>query len=651
MTEQQWKGNDTVFKTYVRGKSSGDGKQPASAVKGKKNILTFEEASKNDCFGAVLNDDFIDISFDSDDLSEKFWNMTGENNWKCLILENPDNGHLHSFWKDTKHRIEKGGVDKKLACGLLADIHKGSTYIPLRVNGSDRFPPSQEDDIIQEVPDELIPVNTNISLLDLSEGEGRNDSIFKYILVLQSQLQLGRDAVIHILNNTNRFIFTEPLPDDELETITRQEAFEKPIFYKGKTFFHDVFGRYLISQNHIARIEGRLHIYQDGMYSDDVNLIFEAMRSVLPNIKKNQKSEVMDYMTDTAPRMNYSDVNLIAFRNGILNLDTMELLPFSPEYVVTNKIPWDYNPHAEDPDADAVLDRISCNDPDIRSLLEECIGYCFYRKNVIQKAFILLGDKSNGKSTFISVLNRILGNDNVSAMDLKNLGDRFSKATLFKKLANIGDDISDEFIPDASLFKKIVSGDRIQAEFKGQQLFEFNPFVKLIFSANNMPRIKDDTGAVQRRLVIIPFQAVFTEDDPDFDPDIKRKLFKQSAMEYFIKIGVAGLKKVLEQKHFTKSRKVQKELDDYNRQNHPELLFFEELEEFEVLNHETKEVYARYNAFCSENGFTAKGQAKFTEAVNKHFGTEAVPRKIAVGRGARKSVRLFLKTDYTLTTQ
>lgn len=171
MTETQWKGNDTVFKTYVKGKSSGDGKQPASAVKGKKHILTFEEASKNECFGAILNDDFIDISFDTDDLSEKFWNMAEENNWNCLILENPNNGHIHSFWKDTEHRIQKGGVDLTLAVGLIADIHAGSTYIPLRVHGADRFPPSFEPDSIQEVPDELLPVNTTISLLDMKNLE------------------------------------------------------------------------------------------------------------------------------------------------------------------------------------------------------------------------------------------------------------------------------------------------------------------------------------------------------------------------------------------------------------------------------------------------------------------------------------------------
>ena len=81
---------------------------------------------------------------------------------------------------------------------------------------------------------------------------------------------------------------------------------------------------------------------------------------------------------------------------------------------------------------------------------------------------------------------------------------------MFGKLANIGDDIGDDFLQGSqvSVFKKIGTGNRIKAERKGQDPFEFNPFIKLLFSANDIPRMKDKTGAVLRRLVIIPFVVV-----------------------------------------------------------------------------------------------------------------------------------------------
>ena len=74
-----------------------------------------------------------------------------------------------------------------------------------------------------------------------------------------------------------------------------------------------------------------------------------------------------------------------------------------------------------------------------------------------------------------------------------------------------------------AMFKKIVAGNRIKAERKGQDPFEFNPYIKLLFSANDIPRMKDKTGAVLRRLVIIPFNAHFTSDLPDYDPEIKKE--------------------------------------------------------------------------------------------------------------------------------
>ena len=119
-----WQGNKQIFKGYA----IGDGKKPSMKVTGK--LLSWKNVCKCDSFGAVLNDGYIDISFDSDELSQKFWEMSEVNNWKCLILENPSNGHIHSYWKIPEKWNGKDGKDRKLAVGLTADIHSGSTYIP-----------------------------------------------------------------------------------------------------------------------------------------------------------------------------------------------------------------------------------------------------------------------------------------------------------------------------------------------------------------------------------------------------------------------------------------------------------------------------------------------------------------------------------------
>lgn len=375
-----WTGNDKVFKTYVKGSSSGDGKSPAEKVKGIDSIRTFDNASQFDCFGGILNEGFVDVSFDTKELYDAFLDMAEANQWRCLCLPSTKGGH--TYWRTTQDM--KGGKDKKLAVGLIADIHSKSTYIPLRVHGSDRFPPDYdvlEGEDYQELPDELFPVDTNIDLWGMDAGEGRNDTLYKYILILQSQLALEPDRIRAILRNTNSFCFKDPLSDEELEVILRDEAFRKPVFFYKQTFLFDKFAIYLKNLCHVVKINNQLHIYRDGLYVTGYREIERLMIKEIPNLNKTKRREVIDYLEIIAEPMTPADARYIAFRNGIFDLVTEQMLPFSPDYPITNRIEWDYNPNAYSKLADTTLNKIACGDTEIRALLEECIGYCFYRRN------------------------------------------------------------------------------------------------------------------------------------------------------------------------------------------------------------------------------------------------------------------------------
>lgn len=223
----EWHGNERIFKTYVNG-AGDDGKRTAIKVKGKEHILTFDEAQNYDCFGAILNDGFIDISFDDVEMGVKFLDMAKANDWHCMVLINPDNNHIHTYWKNEQGKITKlSAQDQKLAVGLIADIHGGATYIPLRVHGVDRFPPIydiQNGEDYQEVPDELLPVNTKINLWNVNKG-GRNNALSGMALYLSHDKRFAKEQVKHILTNTNNFIFADKLSDKELSVILRDETF------------------------------------------------------------------------------------------------------------------------------------------------------------------------------------------------------------------------------------------------------------------------------------------------------------------------------------------------------------------------------------------------------------------------------------------
>ena len=617
-----------------------EGKQPIEKYKGLNKFKTYADVQELSSFAGVLRDDCIMIDIDNAEQAEKMMQIVEDLQIHCRVTCTKRGKHF-TF---RNSGVDKCGTGLKLACGLVADIKTGGMPEVLKVDGEERFCEWGEENPevgeYDELPLWMHPVNTK---LDFTQTVSRNNDFFGYILVLQTQLAMTKDQCRDTIRIINNYVLPEPLEDGELDVILRDDAFEKPIFFDGKKFLHDAFANWLINQHHIKRINGQLHVYKDGIYSAGYRNIEYIMLKAYPQMKDAQRKEVLKYIevlcTDNEP---VADANLIAFKNGIYNITTDTLSGFSPDVVITNQVPWNYNPYAESELAAKTLSKMACHDAEIFQLLAECIGYCFFRRNELSVSMFLTGEKANGKSTFLQMIQDVLGVQNISTLGLDELDERFSVATMFGKLANIGDDISDDFLFGKSIahFKKIVSGNMVKAENKGQDPFFYKPFVKLIFSANQIPRMKDRTGAVLRRMVIIPFNATFTKNDPDYDPYIAWKLKDVAVMEYLVKIGVEGLKRILENHSFTQSSKVDAEIKEYTEYNNPILLFLSETEQEEIINQETRLVHSQYEIFCNDNGFQSMGLASFSKEINRHLECVTKERRIN-----GKKVRVFLQND------
>lgn len=623
------------FRGYVPTKD----KKCLIPFKGKSadELQTYEQVKNLPEFAGILDEKTVLIDVDDYEQSEILFKIVTNLKSKCRVYKTKRGKHF--LFIDDK--LEKNKIKTKLACGLEADIKLGTknSYSILKFDNVEREIIYDSDEY-EPVPIWLTPIKTNIDFFDMENGDGRNQALFNYILTLQSA-DFSVDETRTTIGLINDYVLREKLNESELQTILRDDAFQKPMFFKKGKFLFDKFAIYLKNNNHIVRINGQLHVYRDGIYVEGQNEIEAAMIEHIPDLNRSKRSEITSYL-DILIRKNTSitNANLIAFKNGIYNLETDELIDFSPEYVITNKINYDYNPDAFCELVDNTFDKLSCNDESVRALLEEAVGYCFYRRNELRKSFILTGDKKNGKSTYLAMLKELLGDDNTVALDLGELGERFSSASLFGKLANIGDDIGDDFIANPAVFKKIVSGDWIKGEYKGQREFFFKPYCKLLFSANNIPRIKDKSGAVLDRLVIIPFDAKFSKDDPDFDPYIKYKLIKPEALEYLILLGIKGLKRVLNNQSFTTSSKVNKSIEEYEETNNPILLFFKEIQLDEIVNEPTSEVYKKYNEYCLANSFTPLSNIEFSKQTKKQFDLDIVNKSI---KG--KKYRIFIRKE------
>ena len=615
----------SLYKGYVETK----GKRTVEKLKGRTKWKKLDEVKDCSGYAGVLADDTILVDIDDYDQSEIMMKIVEDYQLDCRVYQTTRGRHF--LFKN--HQVSRNRTHIPLAVGLTADIKIGTrcSYEVIKIDGVERFIEwdIEEGKDYQELPKWFLPVRATNEFVDMEAGEGRNQALFNYILTLTAN-DFSVDDTRETIRILNKYVLKDPLGDEELETILRDEAFQKPVFFLGATFLFEKFATFLKNNNHIVRINNQLHIYKEGVYLSGYRNIEAVMIEHIPNLKKTQRRECLEYLELIAEDYSMSEARFIAFNNGIYDLVEDTLNPFSPEIVVTNKIPWDYVADAYDELTDKTLNKLACNDPDIRALLEECIGYCMYRRNELGKAFILTGEKSNGKSTYLKMVKNVLGDKNISALDLKELGDRFSTAMMFNKLANIGDDIGDDFLQGSqvAIFKKVVTGEMIKAERKGLDPFEFTPYTKLLFSANDIPRMRDKTGAVLRRLEIIPFNASFTKDDPDFDSKIVDKLTSQDASEYLVNIAVKALQRVRTMDEFTKSERVEKEREEYRIENNPILGFIAEVGKDDIVNESTTDVYKRYQVYCADASMQPLSKAICSKQINRELNLETATKRI-----------------------
>ena len=433
---------------------------------------------------------------------------------------------------------------------------------------------------------------------------------------LDDDVQLGTPT-----NRLPSYIAMSKLAEDipEVKEEKKQEALEDfkenpekgltPLFFDNKKFLIEDFCKYFIENEHLGLINGDLYIYDNGAYIADEKIIQRKILRLIPGMLESKRNECIKYMRLLVLDNELHDnTNYICFKNGNFNLITKELIKHNPTIITTNLIPHDYIENAYSPLVDITLNKICCNDLELRKLLEELIGYTFYRSNKYAKSFFLYGPSSNnGKSVFLNLIKAVLGEKNYSTLAYEDLGDRFKTAEIAGKLSNIGDDCSKNFNSSSAIFKKLSTGETITVERKGQDPFGFNNYATLIFSFNELPRTEDKSQATaKKRMCIIPFNAKFKETDADFDPNINEKLREESCISYVIKLGIEGLLRVIKNKGFTKVKAVEQEAENYESYNNPLLQFIREKEgeeDFDFKDYTPSQVYQQYRQWSTDNGF------------------------------------------------
>ena len=222
-----------------------------------------------------------------------------------------------------------------------------------------------------------------------------------------------------------------------------------------------------------------------------------------------------------------TEPHVLVCDNGVIDMSAPEgerLHEWSPDFYHRTKIPVEYHPDAECPRIDDFFHDI-VEPKDVRTLYQ-LVAHSIYREYAAERAAMLVGDGRNGKSVFLELVEEFLGAGNVTHRSLQDLAKNdFAASDLEGKLANFHPDMGDETVKDLGTFKKLTGRDTMMADVKYEKPVKFENYATMIFAANNMPQMAEDTHALWRRWIYINFPNTFEPGSEDFVP--KRVLMRE----------------------------------------------------------------------------------------------------------------------------
>jgi putative DNA primase/helicase len=323
----------------------------------------------------------------------------------------------------------------------------------------------------------------------------------------------------------------------------------------------------------------------------------------------------------------------IATPNGILDLKTKELKPFSPNKYFFSKINAVYNPEAKCPKIKQFLREI-LRDEESVNVAFELIGFLLFRKYFIQVAFMLLGDGENAKGVFGSLVRRFIGETNLCSIALNQLtGDSFSCEGLFGKLGNFSGDISNSDLKDTGMFKQLCSGtDLITAHRKFKRDLIFMNYSKLIFSCNELPKVYDFSYGFWRRWLILEFPYTFLKESEyelrKNEPNIKKanpliidEITTEEELSGLLNEALLGLERLLKNKQFSYSKSTSQVKELWIRKSDSFMAFcMDNLEQDYSNTISKKELRRKFNEYCKFHKIKGTSDISIKITLQNQFG-------------------------------
>jgi len=410
---------------------------------------------------------------------------------------------------------------------------------------------------------------------------------------LKKLLSMLKEGVLKV--SSEPLVPKEDEDDKEIKEIIQKKTASQiftvvgqvEVFYDENPYFYDKSGMFFLWNKEKYKYE----------IADEVDVLNGISDTGVDTISSKTKTEIINALKqfgrkkipEEAPR------SWIQFKDVICDFRTGKTFEASPEYFITNPIPHEVGESEET----SVIDKLfeEWVGKDYVKTLYEIIAYCCSSEQFMQRLIALVGGGANGKGTFLKLLVKFLGKENVSSSELRELsGNGFETSAIYRKLACIMGEISYDDLKNTNQIKKLSGEDQIRFCFKGKTPFTEDSITTLLSATNSLPNTPDKTTGFYRKWMIIDFPNQFKIKHGVID------IIPEQEFRNLSKKIVRILGELYENQQFTNEGDFEEREKRYEERSNPVMRFIERFyEEIIDVNAELRSFANDFNEYAKIN--------------------------------------------------
>lgn len=564
--------------------------------------------------------------------------MPVEDGWANVIVEQDTKKGLFQVWVERHGKIEgiksgwsklddnlfleKGVTETKIDVNFYDTTGLDAKLIPYFRDYLGKIKPKnkiKEKDALEVNKSGLRYIRHEKGVREVSEvymkKDNEQDATFEEWKEDQHK-KLGKtfDKVVQKQKTDDRFAFFKGFKINNFIENVR-------FFYENSPFFYDKAGMFWFWNEDMKKYE--LIDETDIMNALDSELGFEG-QTVGPGMKNNYLEAFKRYGRLNIPKE--APKRWIQFKDKAFSIRSGETYNVQPNYFFTNPIPWKIGESEETPELDKLF--TSWVGEKYLKTLYEIMAYCCYSDYPIQTLFCLYGDGRNGKTSFLKLLSKFIGTDNLCSTELDLLigvgSSRFESFKLYKKLVCLMGETNFGMLNKSSLIKKLTGGDMIGYEMKNKNPFDAYNYAKMLIASNSLPTSIDTSEGFYRRWLIIDFPNKFPE-GKDITESIPLVEFENLSRK-----SVKIVKELIERGNFTNQGDINERKMKYIMASNPLPMFIDKFcnkedNEFILYN----EFYTQYIRYLQKERKRRVSRKEFRAALeDEGFWIEKASKKV-----------------------